>query len=107
LSDELVVRQELSSFTSQPLFSQAPTVLNCSVLPAPEIKDPLPGETFVRVLQPLLGATVRIFDEDNNELGDGTGSVIDLNRALTDGELIFVVQQIGDCISSQAFQIEV
>ena len=107
LSDQLVVSQELCGFSSQPPFSQSPTVLNCSALPAPAIKDPLPSEDFVSVLQPLLGARVRIYDESGNELGDGTGSVIVLNRTLNDGEFVTVVQQLGDCISSQGYQIEV
>jgi len=107
LSDQLVVNQSLCAFSSQPSFSQAPTILSCSALPAPEIKDPLPGEDFVSVVAPLLGARVRIYDESGNELGDGTGGVIILNRALTDGEFVFAVQQVGDCISSQAYQIEV
>jgi hypothetical protein len=107
LSDQLVVSQQLSEFSSQPAFSQSPPVLSCADLPAPEIKDPLPGEDFVRVEDAVFGARVRIYDESGNELGDGTGSVIALSRALVDGESINAVQQAGDCISSLAFQIEV
>jgi hypothetical protein len=107
LSDQLVVSQNLCDFSSQPSFAQAPPVLSCAALPAPVIKDPLPGENYVTVLQPLLGARFRIYDDNGNELGDRTGSVIPLNRALLAGEFVTAVQQIGNCISSQGFKIKV
>lgn len=107
LSDKLVVTQNLCDFSSQPSFAQSPTVLECLALPPPVINDPLPGKDFVTVIETLLGSRVRIYDESENELGDGTGSVIVLTRALTDGELVSVTQQIGDCISRQAYEYEV
>lgn len=104
--EQLVIGQELCEFSSQPSFAQAPSVLSCSALPAPAIKDPLPGQDFVEVIEPILGARVRVYDADANEIGDGTGGVIILTRPLKKDEFINVTQQTGDCSSAQAFMIQ-
>jgi hypothetical protein len=106
-SDQLAVAQRLCAFSSQPPFAQSPPVLPCSDLPAPEIRDPLPGDDYVSVMQPLIGARVRIHDDSGKELGDGTGLTVPLNRQLQDGESINATQQLHECVSSSAFRIEV
>lgn len=105
LTDQLSITQELCGNKTTPTVNVG--VHPCTDLPAPVIRDPYPGDVFVYVEDLIYGSRTRIYDENGNEIGDGTGDVITLNRALVDGENITVTTELGDCLSNFGFQIEV
>jgi hypothetical protein len=80
-------------------------VHNCEQLPAPLIETPIAGNTFVTVSHAQPGARVRIYDAAGNEIGDGSGTVITLKRAIMAGELLTVVQQIGECTGRFVYRV--
>ena len=82
------------------------TVLPCADLPAPVIKPPLPGDTKVYVLSSQPGAEILVY-AGSEEVGHSSGAVINLSRALMAGEVVTVIQKIGDCESAFVYQIEV
>jgi outer membrane protein assembly factor BamB len=90
--------------TSPP--GQTTTGLPCSELPAPKIKPPLPGDTQIEVTEYVPGARILVF-ANGEEVGDSGPTVINLSRALVEGETIVVVQRIGKCDSSDVYQIRV
>ena len=54
------------------------------------------------------GARIRVYDASSNELGDGSGSVVLLNRALTSSDVLLVTQSLeGKCNNGQGYQVEV
>jgi hypothetical protein len=80
----------------------------CQGLPAPRIETPvLPGATAVVVAFAQPGARIRVYDSGGNEIGNGSGLVINLARTLRGGEAIIVVQELGSCRSSTAHQVNV
>jgi len=81
-------------------------VENCSAMPAPIIKAPLPGDTSIVVTQMIPGAEILVF-ASGDEIGHSSGSVINLNRALNNGETVIVVQRLGKCTGSFVYQITV
>lgn len=85
--------------------TETPPVLECKELPAPRIRHPLAGDTYVVVTQSVPGARIRVYDGGGIEIGDGSGSVIMLTRALTGADTITVVQQLGDCTSSTGYRV--
>jgi hypothetical protein len=105
LTDQLSITQELCDNRTSPTANVG--VHPCSDLPAPVIRDPYPGDIFIFVEELIYGSRTRIYDSDGNEIGDGTGHVIMLIRALVDGENVIVITEIGDCSSNFGFQIEV
>lgn len=63
LGDQLIVTQGLCDFQSQPSSAQSPTVKDCASLPPPELQDPLPGQSHVNVVDPIIGSRTRFYDE--------------------------------------------
>jgi hypothetical protein len=98
--------------TSQRLCTAGPTatstpVERCESLPAPRIRHPIAGTNYVIVTQFVPGARVRVYDDTGDELGDGSGTVIMLKRTLTGADILTVVQEIGECTSSQGYRVSV
>jgi hypothetical protein len=79
----------------------------CSTLPAPVIQQPLVGNDVVLVTQAVPGARILIWDQNDVEIGDGSGAVIALTRSLAGGDVLTVRQQLGSCTSAEAYQVEV
>ena len=82
------------------------TAVPCEDLPAPEIAPPLPGDTQVHVTSHIPGADIIIF-ADGEEVGHSSGDTINLSRPLENGEIVVVVQRLGDCTSNWVYQIDV
>lgn len=96
--------QSLCSVTSPP--SVNVPVMACSDLPAPIIRPPLPGESFIEVIQAEADARILVYASDG-EIGDSGGSPIILTRPLVSGETITVQQQVGDCIGTWVYRVRV
>jgi hypothetical protein len=103
-ADRLTIAQDLCGVTST---SEPTTVLDCEDLPAPRIRHPLVGETFVIVTESIPGARVRIYDANADELGDGSGIVIQLKRAITGADTLTVVQDVGPCEGRKGYLVSV
>lgn len=86
---------------------KSPTLKECKSLAAPSIKVPIDGENFVIPTSFVIGSTIRINDELGIEIGDGIGSPIMLSRVLVEGEIISIVQELGNCTSQQGYFISV
>ncbi len=78
----------------------------CSELPPAKIKRPAPGDDYVEVTESVPGARIRIY-VGTEEIADGGGSPIKLTRAVVEGEVLRVVQSLGDCTSQWIFEIPV
>ncbi len=100
----LTVRQALCD-KSKP--TETPPAKKCEDIPAPKIRIPLEGENYVVVTDAVAGARIHVFDSSNIELGDGSGSVIALNRALLFDETITVTQSIGKCKGKYGYKVKV
>lgn len=87
--------------------TDTPPPKQCEDIPAPKIRIPLEGETFVVVTEAVAGARIHVFDSNNIELGDGSGNVIALNRALNFDETITVTQSIGECKGKFGYKVKV
>ena len=59
------------------------------------------------ITEAVPGARIHVYDSANKELGDGSGNVIALNRALIYGEQITVTQSIGDCKGKFGYKVRV
>ena len=104
-TDSVTLSQELCPGTESPPSSPA-SVLPCEEIPAPKIATPFDGDTFVVVTDSILGATIRVWsDNQSAEIGDGAGTNIGLTRPLVFNERLIVSQQIGECISQSAYSI--
>ncbi|MEJ2618808.1 MAG: hypothetical protein P8163_00830 [Candidatus Thiodiazotropha sp.] len=79
----------------------------CERLNAPRIAQPFVGDMHITVTDAVPGAHVIIYDSGLNEIGDGSGSPIGLIRPLVVGDVLTVIQKVGDCTSSTAYQISV
>lgn len=79
----------------------------CSDLSAPAIEIPVADMTSVLLIDAVPGARVRIYDSSNEEIGDSSGDIINLSRPLVSSEVITAIQQVGDCISHQGYQVTV
>ena len=53
------------------------------------------------------GARIRVYDDDSDELGDGSGTVIMLKRAIIVVDVITAVQQLGECTSRTGVRVSV
>jgi hypothetical protein len=100
---ELTIESELCAGSPRMMT----TVETCASIPAPAIKLPLVGDTVALVTERVPGARIFVFDQDDAELGDGSGDVLVLARALEGGDVLTVRQQVGACLSAQAYQIAV
>jgi hypothetical protein len=95
---------------SQQLCIQGPPTetspaLKCDALPAPKISHPIVGDKYVLVTESVPGARIRVYDGGGIELGDGSGTVIVLKRAVTGADTITVVQQLGECTGKTGYRI--
>ncbi|MCR6653640.1 MAG: hypothetical protein NVV73_20025 [Cellvibrionaceae bacterium] len=79
----------------------------CDDIPAPKIRIPLAGETFVIVTEAVPGARIQVYASNGTELGDGSGNVITLNRPLIAGEELRVTQSIDECKGRYAYKVTV
>jgi len=95
--------QELCGVQSGP---GSGTVQPCSNLPPVHMHAPLPGDTRVRLIDPLPGASTLIF-ASAQEVGNGGGPVVQLIRALKAGETVVAIQVLGSCIAGSADQVTV
>jgi hypothetical protein len=86
---------------------KTPPTTGCKELPPPRIRHPRVGDTYVVVTSAVAGARVRVTTATNEELGDGSGTIIALRRPITSADVLLVVQQIGECTSSQAYRVSV
>jgi|GEM_PF-1734529 len=102
--DQLIASQTLCSEGPK---TETPRAEDCEALPAPRIRHPLVGDNYVVVTDAVPGARIRVYDGGGNELGDGSGTVIMLNRAITGADTITVVQQLGECTSSTGYRVSV
>lgn len=100
--DALTVRQSLCRTGDAPRVYRAQS---CKDMPVPEIESPSPGDMEIVVNASLPDARVRVHDAFGEELGDGSGSVILLNRPIRAGDIITVIQQLGDCAGEDAYQV--
>ena len=78
----------------------------CSELAAPTIYPPQPGDTQIDLISYYPGANILVF-ANGTEIGDSGPSTINLTRPINPGETIVVVQKLGNCMSSTAFQVRV
>jgi len=74
----------------------------CNQLPAAKIRQPLPGDTIIDVVEFVPGARISIYAQ-MDEIGDGGGSKVALTRAIKDGEKITVVQSMGRCVGNLVY----
>lgn len=100
--DQLVVSQQLC-LKGPP--TTIPPAEECPQLPAPRIRHPQVGNTFVVVSESVPGARLHVYDSGGVELGDGSGTVITLRRALTGADILTVTQQLGNCMSRTGYRV--
>src|SRR5882724_6722268 len=81
-------------------------VEDCGAMPAPIIKPPMPGDTKIVVTTQIPGAEILVF-ASGQEIGHSSGSVINLSRALNDGETVIVEQRLGKCTGKFVYEIKV
>jgi hypothetical protein len=101
--DALAVTQALCIKEGE--WSPDQKVHECEQMPAPLIETPIAGNTFVIVAQSQPGARVMIYDSGDNEIGDGSGTVVPLNRAIVAGEELTAVQRIGECTGRFVYKV--
>ncbi len=104
--ERLVASQRLCAGAGETQMQGQPA-LECSALPAPIIRVPLVGDNYVVVSAAVPGARIRVYDSSNTELGDGSGTVIILRRALTGADTVTVTQQVGDCRGRTGYRVSV
>jgi len=72
----------------------------CEDAPPPLIRTPIPGESFVQVVEGLPGARINVFalvGSTFEEIGEGSGPEVRLTRALHVGETLRVRQYLDEC----------
>lgn len=82
-----------------------PDAERCDGIPAPVIAPPFVGNSHVNVLDAIPGARILVFDAGGAEIGDGSGVIVVLNRAIVAGDVLTVVQKVGDCISTNGYRV--
>lgn len=102
--DVLSVGQELCA--PGPVFTGEPAV-RCDELPAPRIGHPIVGRNWVVVTSAVPGARIRVYDDSGDELGDSSGTIIMLKRAITGVDILTVTQQVGECNSGTGYRVSV
>ena len=85
---------------------EPPVVRTCEELDAPIIASPVAGTDYVIVLYAVPGATIRILDV-SGQIGGGAGTVVRLTRPLVAGEVITVIQEVGECTGRLGYSISV
>ncbi|MER2559739.1 MAG: hypothetical protein ABTQ32_03410, partial [Myxococcaceae bacterium] len=94
------------SSTGAPTISTG--VLPCSSLPAPRIVFPREGDRFITLRTFVPGARIRVYRASTGaEIADGAGPRVALAppNVLGAQEKIRVVQQLGTCVGTQAFEV--
>ncbi len=93
--DQFMVGQQLCQVSSQPAHGVSAIACDSAALESfvPEVVTPRAGDDFIMVQEARPGALIRVFAAGGVELGNGTGAVIQLSRALTVGESVAVTQQ--------------
>jgi outer membrane protein assembly factor BamB len=81
-------------------------VIPCAQQPPAKIKPPLPGDLQVEVTQSIPGARILVF-AGGVEIGDGGAPIVVLSRPLMQGEVVVVLQRIGNCDSATVHQTTV
>ena len=82
------------------------TVKPCSELPGVTVVRAVAGEDHIHLADVLPGSRIQVL-AGGVEIGDGGGSQVQLTRPLVLGETLIVIQTLGDCVSSEAYQVEV
>lgn len=78
----------------------------CSELPAPVIAPVQAGDTSITVLNAVPGARIQVY-RNGIEIGDSSGSVILLSQPVERGDVLYVIQSVGNCVSDTARVVEV
>ena len=81
-------------------------VIPCADQPPAKIKAPIPGDTQIEVTEYIPGARILVF-ANGVEIGDGGPPVVNLSRALVQGDTLIVLQRIGSCDSRNVYQLPV
>jgi hypothetical protein len=84
------------------------TELPCSSLPPAKIRTPLPGDTSVSVIAFVPGSSITIFAVNGGtttQIGAGGGPQITLTQPVANGDTIYVLQSLGDCLAKDVFVI--
>jgi hypothetical protein len=102
VGDQLTATQTLCKLKS---VVEGTPAKKCAELPAPRIQHPIIGSRFVVVTESVPGARVRVYDAASKEIGDGSGTVIVLTRAITGTDTLTVVQQVGKCTSKTGYRV--
>jgi dienelactone hydrolase len=80
-----------------------PPVQPCSALPAPLPAPIQDGDTVITLLSFVPDATVRVY-LNLVKIGEGSGPVVALTKAVRDGDLVHVLQDLQGCTGSTAFE---
>jgi hypothetical protein len=80
-------------------------VKSCDQIPAPVIQQPFVGQDTVTVTEAIPGARILVYDQVLDEIGDGAGGLVPLDRALVAGDILTVLQQVGQCTSATGYQV--
>ena len=82
------------------------TVQPCTQLPPAKIRQPLPGDAIVDVIDFVPGSRITIYS-GKEEIGDGSGPKLALTRPVSDAEKITVIQAVGSCVGDLVSQVTV
>lgn len=102
--DNILARQKLCDTESEPTPPGSTKTQGCEGLPAPRIERPIAGFSFVVVADCVPGARIMVYDDANTEIGDGSGRIVMLSRAILPGERLRVVQRLGECTGRFVYQ---
>jgi hypothetical protein len=80
------------------------TVLPCSTLGVPVVKQPQAGDTKVQLLDFVSGARVKVF-LNLVKVGDASGPIVLLTKPIGLGDVVHVRQELGDCVSAWVREI--
>lgn len=78
----------------------------CSQLPAPVIAQVQAGDPSITLLNAVPGARIQVY-RNGIEIGDSSGSVILLSQPVEHGDVLYVIQSVGNCVSGTARVVEV
>ncbi len=95
-SHQLLVKQILCTDSQ---VTDITTTKTCEELDPPLVAPLISGQDFVIVSNAVPGASIRIYDANGEEIGDGGAPIILLLRPLEAGETITVVQELDvECV---------
>jgi hypothetical protein len=100
VGDSLTAQQKLCEINYS---LGTPDVKECDELPAPRIRRPIAGNDYVVLTESVAGARIRVFDSTDTELGDGSGTIIQLNRVIVASEVLRVTQSLNGCDGQLAY----